>query len=353
MLTHLIPKIFHHESEAIMATKQSQLVLTEETTLAQQDDPMGFMLDYLVGRPEFEGTINKFPQALLLNSSVTNPGLFIKQSDLARAGWNFSLPHNGVEYTHTFGRGGGGQVKQDAGLYFKSPHMVIVAQSSRKIYVEKADTIPSGQDPNGEKAYLPKYAPIGVYADEDGNVNQSGKDLKEYYDQLYPNAVTLRTIYLIILVNEDNQELHKIPIALTVKGAAAASFGNALENFHAQWFSLAASRNPSARPLNVAARSLYVFCPTFEAGQTSQGAIVCKVAKDEQDFTFRPFCKSAAEIDSVHERFNAIREINRGFDARFDEQVMLEVHGKTLPELTGVDPQLGDIATVDASYTLE
>lgn len=292
-------------------SKQSGLLDTVASNPLRNADSLASMVGFLKGKPEFEGTISAYPGAQLLNDK-SNPGFFIKDTDLAKSGW-YGLTHNGKEYTHTYNDGGA-----SSGILFVQPHMAIVSQSPRFIELTM----------NGESAGLGKAGTImGTFADENGVLNQRGAD---YYATLEGQA-SLRTFYLVYLFNDDSECLHKIPICLSVKGVAASSFGKAIQAFENAFYTYASGIDEDAAPLNQVSRSLFIWTPKFvaslepkDAPKKSWVAIVPE-ANGVYEFTYAPIASSNEEFESWNKKFTSIRKANNNFASRY----MQEIHEAT------------------------
>lgn len=324
-------------------SKQSDLLNTVASNPLRNADSLASMVSFLKGKPEFEGTISAYPGAQLLNDK-SNPGLFIKQTELAKAGW-YGLAHNGEEYTHTYNDGSG-----QPGILFSQPNLAIVAQSPR--YIEL--TL------NGEQATpsLGKAGTIvGIFADAEGNLNQQGAD---YYSTLEGKA-SLRTFYLIYLFNNEKECLHKIPFCLSVKGVAASSFGKAIQAFENAFYTYASGIDEDAAPLNQVSRSLFIWTPKFvaslepkDAPKKSWVAIVPE-ANGVYEFTYAPIASSNEEFESWNKKFTSIRKANNNFASRYMEEIHeatgfhaiaagVDVNQKALP---------ASISTVDVDSLLD
>ncbi|GAX46147.1 hypothetical protein NIES4075_71680 [Tolypothrix sp. NIES-4075] len=90
------------------------------------------------------------------------------------------------------------------GVLLQSPRMHILDVSPR--YIEQRD--------DGKI--------VGVYESPDGY---------EMYQALGKDAAVLRRFYLLQLVDENNNNLHSVPIVLSIKGVASSKFGEAYKQF--------------------------------------------------------------------------------------------------------------------------
>ncbi|KYC34936.1 hypothetical protein WA1_50395 [Scytonema hofmannii PCC 7110] len=179
---------------------------------------------------EYTGTLDSIPICQILNEKDT-PGLFVKEKVLGLIGWMGSEPN----YEHTFRSG-----SVESGVLFKSPKMHVVTKSLRLIEDrETKEILASYETPEGKQLY---------------------EELKE------KEQVTLRTLYLIYLVGDNQKLLHEIPLILSVKGIAAARFGEALKEFRVK-LEVAYGRfmKQGYSPKDKRFHSMGIFCPTFTA----------------------------------------------------------------------------------------
>lgn len=187
--------------------------------------------------PDYAGEIKSFPVCQLLNGakSPKDTGLFIKLPSLVKADWK-AIPKAEELYTQTFNSG-----ESEQGILLQKPNLLIFQQSPRFIETRAKDDL---------KAKI-----VGVYENpRDADVYNNDKA-----------NYTLRTLYLIFLLNDKGEKLHRVPLCLTVKGVAAAQFGVQLEAFKASLEkAFAESQNTPYSPKNEQFHSLGVFTPTFE-----------------------------------------------------------------------------------------
>lgn len=231
----------------------------------------------------FRGQFPKLPGCLLL----VNTHLFIKEDALKLCGWVdksvFEQIENlkverikskgkkqgspiatdetvaGVPYIHAFN-----DKNEEGGLSFPNPRIHVLASSPR--LVEVTD--------NGAKAMLGRKGQIiGNYEFPEGAAKHHEHD-KEL------NLTTLRTIHMIMLVDQNNHPLHKIPLGLSVHGGAATIFGRQLETYYCQLeMAMTEYFGDSYYTLNEEARASAIFQPTFgvEAVGSNKTSDVCAV----------------------------------------------------------------------------
>ena len=179
--------------------------------------------------PEFTGSIAGMQICQILNDkSPTTVGLFVKASTLELIGWEEESPN----YEHTFSSGA-----VEKGILYKSPKMHILATSPRFIELrESKEIVGNYETPDGRKQYL------------------------ELGDK-----ATLRSFYMIYLLGKENQNLHKVPLVLSIHGVAAAKFGEAVNSFKVKMEIAYAQRfNCGYRSLNKQFHCLCAFNPTFK-----------------------------------------------------------------------------------------
>jgi|FrelakmetLWP11LW_1041352.scaffolds.fasta_scaffold00971_2 Family of unknown function (DUF5895) len=183
--------------------------------------------------PEFSGKLTTLPICQILNEkSPTSVGLFIKEKNLALIDWRGGEPN----YEHTFSSG-----TVEKGILFKSPRMHILAKSDRYVQLrETGEIIGSYETPEGRAKY-----------------EQMNTDPKK--------PATLRSFYVIFLLDENNQGLHTVPLVLSLHGVAAARFGEAYNQFKVQMeIAYAKAMQTGYRSLNDKFHCLAVFNPTFK-----------------------------------------------------------------------------------------
>ena len=321
----------------MVATKEPKLPLetsSSSSTPLKNANPLEGMVNFLKGKPEFEGTIKSYPLAQILNDK-SSYGLFLKQGELAKAGW-YGLTHNGKDYDHTYNDG-----KSESGILFDNPNIVVISQSPRFIELTK-------DCDRGKRSTI-----VGIHSDEDGHSIPQGV---AFYDELKEQGVaSLRTFYLIYLFNAEKEALHKVPFCLSIKGVAASSFGKALTAFENDFYTMASSLDEDIAPLNQVSRSLFIWSPKFvpslepkDAPTKSWVAIV-----QEGQPVFSPIADSNEEIETWNRKFNVIRKANNNFANRFCEQFNEET-GLHAMAIEGTNPNIkalpANLMTVDAEF---
>lgn len=211
---------------------------------------------------EFRGNVGKLPVCQLLNDKA-KPGLFIKLKDAKLAGW-LSTPKDGAEeYTHIYN-----DESSEQGYFLANPKMHILSASPRLVEVTK----------NGAEA-IPSMGKQGsIIANYETEVGQT-----VHHNEATKGQTTLRTYYLIQLLNEKNEFIHKLPLVLSVKGAAAAEFGKAWEAFckmAESAYTNVKSPSGSYMTLNKQARACLIFNPKFKWAMAGTGTVksaICAV----------------------------------------------------------------------------
>ncbi len=283
----------------------------------------------LYSNPKLTGVIKNFPIAQFLNVTETRPGLFLKNSEIAKSGWNAT--GLGTAYTHTYRDVGKTKCE---GLWFSTVKMHIIDASVRAIEITSkgAEAIGLG---NSALNWLPRNIKagtiIGIYADKNGKtINPAMIDV---YEALKAEGfATLRTFYLIqILSNEielddNNQPIvnsfgqqqlkpaHSVPFCLSVHGAAASFLGKAIDGLainYAAYIGLESMEVPSLEGI-----SLLVFEPTFAA--TMVGIEQQSFVTDVESFT-EVNDETLSWIVQPHrqEIYDNIREKNADFAHRY------------------------------------
>lgn len=196
-------------------------------------------------KPEFRGSFSKLPGCQLLNDKA-KPGLFITADNMKLAGWSGG-EKDGELYSHTYNDG-----TEKAGRFFLSPRLLIVLSSPRLVELTR-----KGQEFNPQ---------LGKHGDIIGNYESyEGYLARESLDK---GCTTLRTLHLIYLVNEKKELLHKVPLTLSVHGAAAAIFGNALNQFYTlleiAYSDAQEEQEGGFYTLDSKARAIAIFQPTFK-----------------------------------------------------------------------------------------
>ncbi|OWY67884.1 hypothetical protein B7486_28965 [cyanobacterium TDX16] len=178
---------------------------------------------------QYDGKITDFPICQVLNDkSPASVGMFVKAKNLPQIGWRGSE----ATYEHTFSSGA-----TELGVLLQSPRMHILRTSPRCIELRKTGEI------------------IANYENIEG---------RKKYEEL-GNLATLRTFYLIYLVDESSNNLHDLPLLLSIKGVAAVRFGEAYRQFKRQLeIAYANRRKTQYKPKDERFHVTGIFNPTFK-----------------------------------------------------------------------------------------
>lgn len=145
---------------------------------------------------EYDAPLTSYPFAQIINDKYKSQcGFFISTDNLSQA--DFQIPDDAEYHTVVWGSG-----ERSQGLLIDSPRLLVIR--STPLYMEERST----------GLYLGGYD-AGIY---------------RYRRQ----DIVLKTKYLIFFVSEDNQLLHSIPMQLTMKGVAGATFGEHLSKFRSE-----------------------------------------------------------------------------------------------------------------------
>ena len=223
---------------------------------------------------QFRGNIGKLPTCQLLNSEA-RPGLFVKEVEAKLAGWNETVGEY-EKYTHQYR---GADKKKEAGYFFAAPKMHILGISPRLVEVTKKGT-EKGLGKSGS-----------ILASYDSEVGQ-----KYHYDENNKGGTTLRTFYLIQLIDAKGNFIHDLPLTLSVHGVGATAFGKAFTEFGKvaeTAYTKLYSKAGEFLTLNEQAKASLIFNPKFMfdlRGEVEQSP-VCVV-----ESFIEPSSKSQAEL---------------------------------------------------------
>lgn len=209
---------------------------------------------------------NKYATLQAINKAP-HFGFFLKNKDLFTAGWLGNTEVEGmVNQTIKFSGNG-----QEQGLLFQKPRMIIVDASPRLVEVTEAgadaynkalEARDLGQQYNPTHLRLGlQHSLVDVYCDFDGSTTnaQTGRPYTGYslHEEGRAEGLTsLRTFYLVFLLDDQNNFLHTSPLVLSLKGLAASQFGGALSQFAKAMMADVAESDESLRKLAVGKASL-------------------------------------------------------------------------------------------------
>lgn len=253
---------------------------------------------------EFRGNVGKLPVCQLLNSEA-KPGLFVKEKDAKLAGWN-EVDKEYDKYVHQYRDK---DKTKEAGYFFVSPKLHVLGVSPRLVEVTK----------KGEELGLGKVGSIlQSYENEIGQHIHHNSETK--------GGTSLRTFYLIQLIDSKGNFIHNLPLVLSVKGAAAATFGKAWNTFGKlaeSAYTTLYSKAGEYLTLNEQAKASLIFNPKFGSelvGEESQ-SFVCVV-----DSFVEPSAKSKEELGksfnmAKYERIQGTQKSFKGFADRVLKQL--------------------------------
>ncbi|BDA76059.1 hypothetical protein CAL7716_102250 (plasmid) [Calothrix sp. PCC 7716] len=186
--------------------------------------------------PKHNKPISSAPITQIIN--IQDPekvGLFIKESALNRINWKGEKP----TYTHTFSSG-----EEETGILLKSPRLNII---------QKSYTFPEAR----------KDLDDGTTSGTLSNTILETNEGREFYNANKETHV-LRRFYFGFVLDENNNNLHDIPIAITMKGVQLVRFDIALESFYSDMDTAFANFYGEDRcPKDDEFHRLCVFNPTF------------------------------------------------------------------------------------------
>lgn len=257
---------------------------------------------------EFMGEARAIPHCQILNHEA-NFGFFVKEESMRRVGWTGP----GKNLDHRFRTG-----SSEPGWFSRTPHLKVLARSPR--FVEDRET----------KAILGNY---------DTPEGQAIRDMRG------SEETSLRTLWLVYVCDEKGVRYHKIPLVLSVHGAAAARFGSMYEQWQQSIDDAYAAATGKSM---VAAReqkvyALFTFSPTFDleyVGEGQKSSPVAVVASFEPA-TAENFVDLVAQGIERDVLWSA-REAYRNFDARFLKSCEKAFGFAVAPNL--INPETGEIS---------
>lgn len=154
--------------------------------------------------PTYNKPISRAPICQIINNE--NPakvGLFIKEGMLSLIDWKGEPP----THVHLFGG-----TTEERGVLLQSPRLNIIQVSKRFIELREDDD---------EKRVKGGTLLNMVFESNEGY---------EFY-MANKDKYVLRRFYFVFILDENNENLHEIPIAISLKGIASTKVGMALEEF--------------------------------------------------------------------------------------------------------------------------
>ncbi|NJN07522.1 MAG: hypothetical protein HC815_05845 [Richelia sp. RM1_1_1] len=181
--------------------------------------------------------LSKAPIAQILNGQEPEKiGLFIKENILDAIDWKGEIP----THTHVFSSG-----VEERGVLLQSPRINVIQVSQR--FIELRDDDEEG----------------GIKAGTLLNMVFESNEGYEFY-MANKEKYVLRRFYFVFVLDENNQNLHQVPIAISLKGVASTKLGMALEEFQSSLETAFANYNCTNRSSKKEEfHRLGVFHPTF------------------------------------------------------------------------------------------
>lgn len=241
------------------------------------------VLDRYLNTERYQGELRELVNCQIINDK-TQSGLFLKDTALARIGWNGNVKEfpDAKEYTHVYNTG-----DKTPGLFFRSPRMVVIhcGFSKNVTFIE-----------NSEKGGIDGLYPRDSFLYDDFEAANPGK----------PSPYKRRRLILMFLVNADGVAQHKKPLILSVHGGASKLFCEAYGTFVEQLEAAFADRMglKSAAGFDPKQAAAAIFTPTFSSqlyGEGNKSWIsfpekwVVPTAETVEDF----FPKDAEDIDFI------------------------------------------------------
>lgn len=212
-------------------TQQEETQIVEST----QDKRRGIISKFT--EPTYNKPISRAPIAQILNGQEPEKiGLYLKENILDTIDWKGEPP----THTHVFGSG-----VEEKGVLLKSPRLNVIQVSQRFIELRDDDK------ENSVKA--------GTLLNM---VFESNEGYEFYMDN--KDKYVLRRFYFVFVLDENNENLHQVPIAVSLKGVASTKLGMALEEFQSSLetaFANYSGVNRSSK--NEEFHRLGIFHPTF------------------------------------------------------------------------------------------
>jgi Family of unknown function (DUF5895) len=258
------------------SSESTEITIASSTKPALPDPAISDVLkEFASSEYDDDSRAVEFPTLTFLNNQ--SGGLFIKQSQMNLSGWIGDPPN----YTHTYSDG-----KTEEGYLTHEPRMLVLYESDRIVEIRGGlpdkgvfiDDILRKHPhlaallPCVEDDFFPSYMSLGFYSSSEG---------ERIHKALGKTFTTLRTNWIVYLLDENSEKLHSMPFRLTLKGYAAASFGVALKQFQMQ-LKLAAGEVTRKSFFNKGWEflSLGIFCPVLEAsmqGETQKNFVTCVI----------------------------------------------------------------------------
>lgn len=186
--------------------------------------------------PTYNKPISRAPIAQIINSQdPTKVGLFIKENILSVINWKGEAP----THTHLFGG-----TTEERGVLLQSPRLNIIQVSQRFIELREDEE-------------------TGIKAGTLLNMVFESNEGYEFY-MANKDKYVLRRFYFVFVLDEHNENVHEVPIAISLKGVASTKVGMAIDEFRTSLETAFANYNGTSKGSKTDEfHRLGVFNPTF------------------------------------------------------------------------------------------
>lgn len=279
------------------------------------------------------GMIKSFATAYFNNgpNAFKRPGMEISTVDAAKCNWLHEInEENAKKYGYKLN-----QVKRGASttdvMTFDKFYCHIIQMSDKLIEYTGTNAI-TEREIDGK--VVKRYDQVGIVENADGTF---GADRNLYFElrERFPAEFSTRRYFLIMITDENGEQLHSLPICLSLKGTALVSFEQGLNGVATSIGALESQiiGKQDASPLSVIGLSGYNLFVETEVQEVSNG-------EQSSDITG---VKSIGGVDisNIEQRFNvekeemfhALREANKDFQVKYNRQLIREAgigHTKSL-----------------------
>lgn len=270
------------------------------------------------------GVIKSFSTAYFNNgpNAYERLGMELSVADARKANWLTEINEENGKlhgYTlHEVKRGG----STTEVMVFERFHCHFVQQSDKLIeYTGSNDT--RERVING--TLVKRYDQCGIIENQDGTI---GPNRELYYElrNQYPNEFSSRRYFLLMLTDAEGKTLHSLPICLSLKGTALASFEEGLNNVATQIGALESEilEKQDASPLSILGLSGYMIDVETERADANNGEQTSKITGIKS--------MGGVSLETIEERFSAekeelfrgLRNANADFQVKYNKQMIKE-----------------------------
>lgn len=306
-----------------MATKaKSEVVESMETKVSDA------FRQRLMARYEDEsvrGVIKSFATAYFNNGSnaLKRLGMEISIADAKKTNWLSDInAENGKLHGYQINTVKRGSSNTEV-ITFASFHCHIIQQSDKLIEYTGSNDIRE-REINGR--LVKKYDLCGVIENADGTIG-AGRELYYELRDAFPNEFSSRRYFLVMITDAEGNQLHSLPICLSLKGTALVSFEEALNQVATAIGAMESTiiGKQDASPLSVVGLSgynLFVECEVQEAGNGDQTSDITGV-KTIGGVTLENIEKRFSP--EKEELFMGLRQANADFQVKYNKQLVQEV----------------------------